>query len=217
MLYISCVNKTLCPIIKKTTGMIDENSFVKYINEQLGLPIPLAESVVSYFDYKIIPKKTLILKVGEICENYMFIHDGIMRSYIFDDEGTEITTNFYTKNQVAIEPASFFNRSLSSENIQTLTDCIVWLVDFQKMNQHFNHYPEHREFGRRLLVRSMVELKERMISLQTETAEKRYFLLLKQNPEILKYVPLKQIATYLGVTDTSLSRIRKLLLKNQTE
>jgi len=202
---------------KNTSSMIDENSFVKYIHEQLGLPIPLAESIVSYFDYKIIPKNTLILKAGEICENHMFIHEGIMRSYILDDEGKEITTNFHTKNQVAIEQASFFNRSLSCENIQTLTDCTVWLVDFQKMNQHFNHYPEHREFGRRLMVRSIVELKERMILLQTETAEKRYFLLLKQNPEILKYVPLKQIASYLGLTDTSLSRIRKLLLKKQTE
>lgn len=143
----------------------------------------------------------------------MFIHKGIMRSYILDSEGAEISTNFYTKNQVAIEPASFFNRSVSRENIQTLTDCVVWLVDFQQMNQHFNKYPEHREFGRRLLVRSMVELKERMISFQTETAENRYYLLIKQNPEILKYVPLKQIASYLGVTDTSLSRIRKLLQK----
>lgn len=197
--------------------MIEENLFVKYINEQLGLPIPLAESIVSYFDYKIIPKNTLILKAGEICENYMFIQKGIMRSYIIDGEETEITTNFYTKNQVAIEPASFFNRSVSRENIQTLTDCTVWLVDFIEMNQHFNHYPEHREFGRRLLVRSMVELKERMILLQTEMAEKRYFLLLKENPEILKYVPLKQIASYLGVTDTSLSRIRKLSIKKSTE
>lgn len=197
--------------------MINENTFVKYINQQLGLPVPLAESIVSYFDYKIIPKNTLILKTGEICENYMFIHKGIMRSFILDSEGAGITTNFYTKNHVAIEPASFFNRSVSRENIQTLTDCAVWLVDFQKMNQHFNHYPEHREFGRRLLVQSMVELKDKMLLLQTETAENRYYLLTKQNPEILKYVTLKQIASYLGVTDTSLSRIRKLSVKKTIE
>jgi len=197
--------------------MIDENSFVKYINEQLGLPIPLAESIVSYFDYKIIQKNIIILKAGEICENYMFIDKGIMRSYIIDGDGKEITTNFYTKNQVAIEQTSFFNRSVSRENIQTLTDSSVWFVDFEKMNQHFNNYPEHREFGRRLLVQSLVELKERMIMLQTETAEKRYFRLLKQNPEILKYVPLKQIASYLGVTDTSLSRIRKFSVKKSNK
>ncbi len=197
--------------------MIDENSFVKYINEQLGLPIPLAKSIVSYFDYKRITKNTLLLKAGDICVNYMFVHEGIMRSYIIDGQGEEITTNFFTKNQVAIEPASFFNRSVSCENIKTITDCSVWLVDFQKMNQHFNQYPEHREFGRRLLVRNMVELKERMLLLQTETAENRYLLLVKHNPEILKYVPLKQIASYLGVTDTSLSRIRKLSLTKRTE
>ena len=81
------------------------------------------------------------------------------------------------------------------------------------MENYFQNNQGYREFGRRLLVRTMVELKERMILLQTETAENRYLLLLKQNPEILKYVPLKQIASYLGVTNTSLSRIRKLSIK----
>jgi len=198
---------------KKTNSMIDENPFVKYINQQLGLPILLAEGIVSYFEYKTIPKNTLLLKTGDVCQNYMFIHKGIMRSFIVNSEHSEITTNFYTKNQVAIEQASFFNRSVSRENIHTLTDCAVWLVDFEKMNQHFNNYPEHREFGRRLLVRMMDELKERMLLLQTETAENRYLLLIKQNPEIVKHVPLKQIASYLGVTDTSLSRIRKNSIK----
>jgi hypothetical protein len=58
----------------------------------------------------------------------------------------------------------------------------------------------------------MTELKERMLLLQTETAENRYLLLLKQHPNLIQNVPLKQIASYLGITDTSLSRIRKLTI-----
>ena len=59
----------------------------------------------------------------------------------------------------------------------------------------------------------MTELKERMLLLQTETAENRYLLLLKQHPDLIQNVPLKYIASYLGITDTSLSRIRKLTIK----
>ena len=194
---------------KNTSSMIDENSFVKYIHEQLGLPIPLAESIVSYFDYKIIPKNTLILKAGEICENHMFIHEGIMRSYILDDEGKEITTNFHTKNQVAIEQASFFNRSLSCENIQTLTDCTLWKIDFEKFQELFHSIEGMREWGRAWFTFQLFQSRYQKIEMITETAKERYLKLLKEKPQIIQQAPLKQIATYLGITDTSLSRIRK--------
>lgn len=78
------------------------------------------------------------------------------------------------------------------------------------METYFKGNQGFREFGRRLLVKSMAELKERMLLLQTETAENRYLLLINQHPELIQNVPLKQIASYLGITDTSLSRIRKI-------
>jgi len=85
-------------------------------------------------------------------------------------------------------------------------------VNNQKMEMYFQTNQGYREFGRRLLVKSIAELKERMLLLQTETAENRYLLLLKQHPNLIQNVPLKQIASYLGITDTSLSRIRKLTI-----
>ncbi len=85
-------------------------------------------------------------------------------------------------------------------------------MDNQKMETYFQTNQGYREFGRRLLVKSMTELKERMLLLQTETAENRYLLLLKQHPDLIQNVPLKQIASYLGITDTSLSRIRKITI-----
>ncbi|HEY0751463.1 MAG TPA: Crp/Fnr family transcriptional regulator, partial [Chitinophagaceae bacterium] len=69
--------------------------------------------------------------------------------------------------------------------------------------------PEFREFGRSILVRGFSNLKLRMLSMITETAEQRYASLLQHNPEIFQYAPLKYIASYLGITDSSLSRIRK--------
>jgi len=77
----------------------------------------------------------------------------------------------------------------------------------------FHSIPEFRDFGRSILVKGFASLKIRMLSMITETAEERYASLLHSNPEIFQYAPLKQIASYLGITDTSLSRIRKEILK----
>jgi len=77
------------------------------------------------------------------------------------------------------------------------------------LNKLFHELYEFREFGRHILVKGFAALKSRMLSMITETAEERYAGLLKTNPEIFQHAPLKTIASYLGITDTSLSRIRK--------
>jgi len=77
------------------------------------------------------------------------------------------------------------------------------------LNNLFYSLPEFRDFGRALLAKGFASLKMRMLSVITETAEQRYQTLLKTNPEIFQHTALKHIASYLGITDTSLSRIRK--------
>lgn len=136
-----------------------------------------------------------------------------MRAFSFDPDGNEVTTAFHTTTYPVFEVASFFNRTPSRENIQALTDCDGWVITYEKLNSLFHSIPEFRNFGRSILVMGFASLKTRMLSLVTETAEERYISLLKSNPEIFHYAPLKQIASYLGITDTSLSRIRKDMMK----
>ncbi|MEO6631596.1 MAG: Crp/Fnr family transcriptional regulator, partial [Mucilaginibacter sp.] len=111
--------------------------------------------------------------------------------------------------QIVFEVSSFFNRTRSKENIQALTDCEGWFISFEQLNNLFHDLPEFREFGRGVLVKAFAALKNRTLMMITETAEERYAFLLKTNPEIFQHAPLKNIASYLGITDTSLSRIRK--------
>ena len=84
---------------------------------------------------------------------------------------------------------------------------------WEQLNMLFHSLPEFREFGRSILVKGFTALKNRMLSMITETAEERYAHLLQNKPEIFQHAPLKTIASYLGITDTSLSRIRKELAK----
>ncbi len=156
-----------------------------------------------------INKNEFLLKEDKVCNEYFFLEDGFMRAYAFDIDGNDVTTNFYSNNQVVFEVSSFFNRTMSRENIQALTDCNGWSITYEQLNMLFHTLQEFREFGRHILVKGFSSLKVRMLSMITDTAEERYESLLKSNPEIFQYGPLKNIASYLGITDTSLSRIRK--------
>ena len=132
-----------------------------------------------------------------------------MRAFACDTDGNDITTNFYSSNQVVFEVSSFFTRTISKENVQATVDCSGWYITYEQLNDLFHSLPEFREFGRAVLVKGFSSLKARMLSMITETAEQRYDMLLQNNPEIFQHAALKHIASYLGITDTSLSRIRK--------
>ena len=176
--------------------------------------LPKATEIASHFSQKLIPKNQFFLIEGNHCNEYLFLEKGFMRAFAHDTEGNDVTTAFYSDNQVVFEVSSFFNRTISKENIQALTDSEGWYISYEQLNMLFHSLPEFREFGRSILVKGFAALKNRVLSMITETAEERYSQLLKNNPEIFKYAPLKTIASYLGVTDTSLSRIRKEFAKN---
>ncbi|HEY2582420.1 MAG TPA: Crp/Fnr family transcriptional regulator [Mucilaginibacter sp.] len=172
-----------------------------------------ATQIAEQFDYKSISKNQFLLAAGKVSDEYLFLEKGCMRTFAHDTAGNEVTTNFCLPGQVAFEVSSFFNRTRSKENIQALTDCEGWFITYEQLNNLFHTLPEFREFGRSVLVRGFTDLKTRMLSMITETAEERYEILLQTKPEIFQLAPLKYIASYLGITDTSLSRIRKELLK----
>lgn len=173
----------------------------------------IATVIAESFQQKLLVKNQFQLMAGKVSDEYLFLEKGFMRCFAHDTEGNEVTTNFCLPGQVILEVSSFFNRTRSRENIQALTDCEGWFISYAQLNDLFHSLPAFREFGRSVLVKGFSALKTRMLSMITESAEERYAFLLENNPEIFRHAPLKTIASYLGITDTSLSRIRKELLK----
>ena len=169
----------------------------------------IAKGIAAHFTPVQISKGAYFLKEGPRSQDYLFLEKGIMRSFLFDTDGMEVTTNFYTSGNVVFEAASFFQRVPSQENIVAITDCTGWKLSFEELNALFHALPAFRETGRAILVKNFVSLKMRTLSMINKTAEQRYAALLSSHPEIFQHVPLKYIASYLGITDTSLSRIRK--------
>lgn len=171
------------------------------------------EEALSYFEEKEFGKADFFLKEGLVSNEYMILQTGFLRAFTHDTDGNDVTTNFYGPGNLVLEVASFFHRTPSKENMQALVPSKGWVITFEKLNGLFHAHPAFRETGRSILVKGFAALKERMLSMINETAEQRYLTLLQKNPDIFQQAPLKHIASYLGITDTSLSRIRKELAK----
>jgi len=192
---------------------MSNQKLAQYLTDTKLISASASQQIANEFINIVIAKNQFLMVEDTLCDKYLFLEKGYLRAFAHDTEGNEVTTNFYAPGQVVFEVSSFFNRTKSKENIQALTYCEGWYITYNQLNSLFHTMPEFREFGRSILVKGFAELKTRMLTMITETAEERYTHLLKTNPEIFQQAPLKNIASYLGITDTSLSRIRKDLSK----
>jgi CRP-like cAMP-binding protein len=188
---------------------MDKTFLIAFIQKTAPIPQHVAVQIADHFKLVEFKKNEEILHAGKVSNAYILLESGFARAYTFDTDGNEVTTGFFSPPVIVFEVSSFFKRTPSTENIRALTDCRGWQVNFETLNGLFHALPEFREFGRAVLVNGFILLKERMLSMINQTADQRYDHLLHHQPEILMQAPLKTIASYLGVTDTSLSRIRK--------
>jgi CRP-like cAMP-binding protein len=174
-------------------------------------PIPDVKMNLILADYNCftLNKNEFLLKENNISKQTYYLESGYIRSFIFGKEGQEVTTNIYSAPCFVNDFYSFFKQQPAKENYQTLSPCSGWTITYENVEKYFNAFPEYREFGRRLLVNNYYLLQEKMLGIIRETAEYRYLKLMEEHPKIFQNVSLKIIASYLGITDTSLSRIRK--------
>jgi CRP-like cAMP-binding protein len=190
-----------------------QDLLVQFIRSHFSMPEANACAIAERFAERAFRKGDLVLKEGMQCTDYHFLCSGFMRAWTIDLQGHEVTTGLYPAGNVVFEVYSFFKHVPARENIQAATDCSTLCINFAGLQDAFHSLPEFREFGRSLLVNAYAGLKQRMLSGLHDTAEQRYKNLLTSAPEVFQHVPLKHIASYLGITDTSLSRIRKEFTK----
>lgn len=184
----------------------------KYIETLIPLSGNVLIELAEKFEYMEIEKGDFLIKEYEISKEACFLESGIVRSFINDSNGNEVTTNIFLAPYFANDFLSFFRQQPTSENFQAISDCKIWKISYKDSEISFHEYPEFREFGRLMLVSNYSVLQERMVEMIKDSAETRYLKLMKTHPDIFQYVPLKVIASYLGITDTSLSRIRKKIV-----
>jgi CRP-like cAMP-binding protein len=187
---------------------------IEFIRSKAPISYEKAVMITDFFIEKEFSRNEMVLTEGKVCNEYHFLCSGFMRSWTTDLEGRDVTTAFYPEKQIVCELLSFFKRIPSQENIQALSDCNTLTITFEQLNHAFHSLPEFREMGRSILVNFYADLKQRMLATLQQTAEQRYKHLITTAPEVFQHASLKHIASYLGITDTSLSRIRKEFTNN---
>lgn len=145
--------------------------------------------------------------IGHSCRNIYFIISGVLRIYYIKD-GNDITESFEFENSMVARADSVFSGQPSRKGIQAVENTTVIAINTMRLFELYDHYHDIERLFRKLFEQAYVQTVNRIESLQFHTAEERYKRLLTESGETLQRVPLKHIATYLGITQVSLSRIR---------
>ncbi len=154
-------------------------------------------------------KNEFLMKEGEVADEYYILTEGLVRAFVHDYDNNEITTEFFVEKDIVIIPSSLFQKNPSEENLQAVTDCQLLKIQYDDFQHLFHEIEGFREWGRMWFSYQVFSMKQRSLNVITKTASERYLKLMKEKPQIIRFAPLKQIASYLGITDTSLSRIRR--------
>ena len=169
-----------------------------------------AESAIKEISSIVTLKKNAELQpIGHTCKTIYFLNKGIARIHYYKD-GTDITESFAFKNNMIARVESLFTGLPSRKAIQVLEDSEIIAINATRLFRLYETFPQIGRLFRRIFEMSYVETVNRIEGLQFHSADERYKALLKEAPDVLKNIPLKYIAFYLGITQVSLSRIRAL-------
>ncbi len=156
-------------------------------------------------------KNATLIKIGAV-ENYLsFISEGMVRFYIPQEE-SDVTFGFLFENEFVTAYDSFITQTPSLYQIDTLTNTTLWRISFKDLQEVYKKTEGGNLIGRRMAENMFLRKSKRELSLLSRTAEERYLDLFHERPKLLKQIPLKYIASYIGVTPQALSRIRRRII-----
>lgn len=165
------------------------------------------EAIAQISNIVTVRKNKDLQPIGHTCKTIYFIEKGVARIYYFKD-GIDITEGFFFENSIIARVESLFTGKPSRKAIQILQDAEIIGINANHLFKLYDSFPEIERLFRKIFEAAYVETVNRIEGIQFHSAEERYNALLNEAPDVLMRVPLKYIASYLGITQVSLSRIR---------
>jgi len=182
-----------------------------HIEKRVHLSDEEFQICIGYFIPKKLRKHQFLLHEREVCKNVGFVNSGCLREYTIDNQGTEHIIQFAIPDWWVSDLHSFLSGTPSTYNIDALQDSVVLLLEKTARDYLLDACPKMERFFRLLMEANHVATQERVAAALSLSAEERYLKFMKTYPEMLEHIPQNQIASYLGITPQSLSRIRKEL------
>lgn len=188
------------------------NTLFRYIAQMIDLPEQDKQSCRETFKPLWLAKDSLLEEAGKIPVKHNFIVSGFMRKYYIDDKGEEVTVDLNNGPCFFTSYYNFIRQTISNEYLHCITDCELLQITKEDAERTAKTSITQKDYTIRLFQQVQEEDRQRMNDLATLTAEQRYLKLVRQCPDIIKNVPLKYIASYLGIKAESLSRIRREII-----
>ena len=171
------------------------------------------EDIANKFKSKVVKKNSYVLKEGDTCKDLVFVQKGCLRLYYVKDD-IDVSVWFAFKHSSAIEIYSFISENPSEYFLQAIEDSEVLYLPKTALKKLYERHPKMQEMMKNFWEAVLLDLINRFTALQKDSAEKRYLDLLNKQPDYLESIPQKYLASFIGVTPTSLSRIRKKIIKD---
>jgi CRP-like cAMP-binding protein len=178
-----------------------------FIHSKIAIKDTELEIILSKFKERTLKKGQLVLKRGQIANQYFFIKSGGLR-FFYGEFEEQLTAWIVFQNEFFTEISSLSTQTPTRFNIEAIEETQLMCIDKADMEQLYKQLPVWQEFGRITWEAMAGRMIDQIISFQTLSAEERY-LEFMANSELVKRIPVKQIASYLGITPNALSRIRK--------
>lgn len=180
---------------------------IQYLSNFISISKPLETEINSITKSVVFSKGQTLININERCDSMFFIVKGLVRGYYLDD-GKDVTNWFAQESEFATCFYSFITKTSSFEILETLEDCELIQIPHSSLQNLYTKFPETERIGRIITETYYIKLEERILNIQFKTAKERYQKLVLSKSSIYQRASLGQIASYLGITQETLSRIR---------
>lgn len=192
-------------------------NFNKHLSQILGVPVDKAELCSTFYEVKDFKKNEIILREGEVSDSTFFVEKGLLRMYSIDKLGKEHVIQFAPEGWIISDTTSQLLNEKSRFYIEAVEESTVIIIRKGFFEDLSRFYPEVTEKNQQLMFNHIKNLQNRVNALISSTAEERYLDFIKKYPNLMLRVPQWMVASYLGITPESLSRVRKELAKKKFE
>ena len=189
-------------------------SLLQNISRHIQLNEREISFLVSILKQKTIRKRQFLLQAGEVSKYETFVVKGLLRAYTVDKSGYEHVVMFAMEDWWISDLYSFLTQTPASQHIDALEDTEVFLIEKNDLEKLYLQAPGFDRFFRILLQNAYVANQQRILSSISQTAEEKYLAFIKKYPSLEQRVPQHQVASYLGITPETISRIRRAMVRS---